>query len=56
MWIDHDDGHSGGYPHECNRCECGWYVRPHVYGGETMAEHQAMCSVHRKSGAQVTHP
>jgi hypothetical protein len=19
MWIDYDDGHSGGYPHECDR-------------------------------------
>lgn len=20
VWIDYDDGHAGGYPHECNRC------------------------------------
>lgn len=24
MWIDYDDGHAGGYPHECERCPtCG---------------------------------
>jgi hypothetical protein len=26
VWIDHDDGHAGGYPHECERpcryCDC----------------------------------
>ena len=26
VWIDHDDGHAGGYPHECDRCACGQIV------------------------------
>jgi hypothetical protein len=20
VWVDYDDGHAGGYPHECDRC------------------------------------
>lgn len=20
IWVDYDDGHAGGYPHECDRC------------------------------------
>lgn len=33
VWIDHDDGHAGGYPHECDRCICGHTQESHWDSG-----------------------
>jgi hypothetical protein len=31
VWIDYDDGHAGGYPHECERCPTCERTREHPF-------------------------
>lgn len=52
MWIDYDDGHAGGYPHDCPDTElCRYCDRPLVKKYTNVAEHLAWGHVSQEAAA-----